>query len=933
MITTASPRAWRVAALACASSLALLAAGAAAPAMAQATTAQARAYAIPAGPLAPALNRFANESGLALVYPAELANGKTSPGVSGSVSPETALGRLLAGTGLTFRFSDARTVVIEAVVTGGVDDERVLGPVRVEGATGAGLSGATVVNGTNGSRDTTATEGTQSYTSNALTVGSKIPTTIRDLPQSVSVLTAQLLEDQRIVDFTGALDRAPGVTLVRGDTSLENTFYSRGFAITSIQIDGGAPLITGIGANANSTGFFPQIDLSQYDHVELLRGAAGALNGYGNPSGTVNLVRKKPLQNYQAVLEAQVGSWSNYRTVLDVTGPLAFNGDLRGRLVTTYQDNEYFYDIASDNKTLIYGILEYDLTSRTLLTWGASFTRQDSVPWYRGLPRFQNGDDLALPRETCLCFAWNRWDFDTTELFASLEHQLTENWSIKGSVTNNRQSSRQKVGYNSQPVNPINLTGPVLAGQMRDYDSDQLAAEIIVSGKFTVLGQVQEITVGANRSIADGSGRVDYGTLVGNTASGPYIPYPGGPSGVPGINVFDFDPYDPLYTEPRGALPTTRYRDFGQEQTGVYLNLRLTALDRFHLVTALRYSSFELNGKFDTLCTSLAQTGCTGRQVGEPAGPPAVNPTVQEYDSEDVSWPPSVSLLYDINDQLTAYVGYTDVYISQGNQLDRNLDAVDPITGSNLEVGLKWLREDGRLNATIAAYKIEQNGFAVFDVSAQLVENGVTYYVDNDGNRYQNGLLPGGQLRCCFIGDPGRTFFSQGVDFELGGQIFPDLELSLSYTYNENEQRGSSFGTNPQTGAGTPFVSRQPEHTLKAWAAWSPRGQLDRFTFGGGVVAQSSAYNSGTACVRFSVNFLGVLSCDFAAGGFVPYRYTQSGRAIWSGRVEYDLDDRWSFAVNVNNLTDETYYQTTGAGTGNWYGEPRSFTLSLRAKW
>ncbi len=79
---------------------------------------------------------------------------------------------------------------------------------------------------------------------------------------------------------------------MQGDTNLEHTFYSRGFAINSIQIDGGAPLTTGI---LGGQSFYPQIDISQYDHVELLRGAAGLFNGYGDPSGTVNLVRKKPL--------------------------------------------------------------------------------------------------------------------------------------------------------------------------------------------------------------------------------------------------------------------------------------------------------------------------------------------------------------------------------------------------------------------------------------------------------------------------------------------------------------------------------------------------------------------------------------------------------------------------------------------------------------
>src|SRR5262249_24416985 len=158
---------------------------------------------------------------------------------------------------------------------------------------------------------------------------------------------------------------------------------------------------------------FPQIDMSQYDHVEVLRGAAGLFNGYGDPSGTINLVRKRPLDHARITWDGQVGRWNSYRTMLDATGPLALDGALRGRVVLTYQDNEHFYELAKDNKTLFYGILDYDLTPTTLLTGGISITLQDSVPWDGGLPRYQNGDDLRLPRESSLVLPWNRWDFDT----------------------------------------------------------------------------------------------------------------------------------------------------------------------------------------------------------------------------------------------------------------------------------------------------------------------------------------------------------------------------------------------------------------------------------------------------------------------------------------------------------------------------------------
>jgi outer membrane receptor for ferric coprogen and ferric-rhodotorulic acid len=254
--------------------------------------------------------------------------------------------------------------------------------------------------------------------------------------------------------------------------------------------------------------------MSIYDHVELLRGAAGQFGSYGDPGGTVNLVRKKPLDHAQFLLEAQAGSWSDYRVTADTTSPLALDGRLRGRLVMTYQDNHHFYETAKDNKTLIYGIAELDATPSTLLTAGVSYTRQHSVPWSRGLPRYLNGADLKLPRSTCLCFGWNRWDFDTTEFFGSVEQKIGDDWVAKLNLTRTRQTSAQKIGSALNAVNPNNGLGPVLIGNYMDWASKQLSAEAALSGAFTVFGQRQEVAFGASRVTSDGGGQVGYGPLI-----------------------------------------------------------------------------------------------------------------------------------------------------------------------------------------------------------------------------------------------------------------------------------------------------------------------------------------------------------------------------------------------------------------------------------
>ncbi|WEK45141.1 MAG: TonB-dependent receptor [Candidatus Andeanibacterium colombiense] len=908
--------------LACAAPLALALPGAA---MAQDESA-ARNFSIPVGPLSAALQAYSAQTGIQLVYSSSLVDGITSAGVSGRMSAAEALGRLLAGTGLGGSLSGNTATIGGA----SADGERVTGVVSVEGVQGSpyfGGAGQTAgVNGVNGSRDITATEGTGSFTSGALTIGSKVPQALKDVPQSISVLTSERLEQQNVTDFTTAMAQLPGISLAQGATSLETTFYSRGFEVTSIQIDGGAPLSTSF---AIGQGFYPQIDMAIYDHVELLRGAAGQFGSYGNPGGTVNLVRKKPFDHAQVSIEAQAGSWQNYRVVADASSPLALDGKLRGRLVMTYQDNRHFYDTARDNKTLIYGIAEFDATPRTLVTGGISYARQDSVPWYGGLPRYLNGDDLELPRSTSFVFPWNRWDFDTTEIFGSVEQKLGDEWTLKFNATHNRQSSARKIGYSTGAVNPTNHLGPVLGGTYNDYSGRQFSAEATLAGAFEIFGQRQEVTFGVNRVRSDGAGLTSYASLIGGSPATPYQPYPGAPiycrgatppcpvgsirlSGPP-IDVFDFDPLDLLYTEPRNPLPVQRFSEFATVQTGAYLNLRLTAFDRLHLTTGLRWSRYQFDANYESFCTTTTGS-CVDLQIGDSYGS-----SRSTYGASDLSWPPPVSLSFEITKALTAYVGYTDIYESQAYYVDTDLNPLPPITGGNWEGGLKWAPSDGKLNLALSFYRVRRKGFGFVDPP--------------DYSGYQD---LGGGVSCCFIASPDAAQRSKGIDVEATGEIVRGWQVSANYTYSENQQEGFGFGD------GIPIVTITPKHLYKVWTSYDfgaagHTGALSALAVSLGVNGQSSGFNEGTTCVRLDETatpnpVTGAQSC--LPDGYEVYRFTVPAYAVFSGRIDYRFSEKWSLAVNLENIFNKTYYQTSGSvSSGNWYGTPRSFTASLRAKW
>ncbi|WP_312669444.1 TonB-dependent siderophore receptor, partial [Stutzerimonas nitrititolerans] len=337
---------------------------------------QTHTYAIPSGPLDQALNRFASEAGILLSVDAQLTAGKHSPGLDGSYSVDEGLARLLAGTGLRASSNDGNYALEVAVDSG---DALELEAVTVTGA----QLGAT-------------TEGTGSYTTGSTSTATRMNLSPRETPQSLSVITRQRIEDQNLANLNDVVQNTPGLTLRRTGPE-RSSYYSRGFSLDNIMYDG---LPTSLDSSQVSQDLL-SADMAMYDRVEVVRGATGLMQGAGNPSAAINLIRKRPTREFQASIEGGMGTWDRYRTEVDVSGPLNDSGSVRGRMVTAYQTGNSFRDTLENERTLFYGIMEADLNDSTTLTLSAS-RQQDNNNGngWTGIPVGFDGSDLHLSRST-----------------------------------------------------------------------------------------------------------------------------------------------------------------------------------------------------------------------------------------------------------------------------------------------------------------------------------------------------------------------------------------------------------------------------------------------------------------------------------------------------------------------------------------------------
>lgn len=611
-----------------------------------ADAAVARSYEIAGGPLEAALNEFARQAGVLLSFDPQIVAGRSAAGLSGSYTPETGFAALLAGTGIGARFVDAKTVMLEVART---DGALVLGAVRVQAST---------------ERETASTEGTGSYTARATTIG-KTRQSLREIPQSVSVITRERLDDQNISSLPDALKYVTGVTVERFDgAGYFNTFRARGYTADTVQLDG-------INVQYNSN--MADTDLVVYDRVEIQRGAAGLFQGAGEPGIVVNLARKRALADTQLRGLFTAGSWDSYRAEADVTGALDDAGRLRGRAVVAWDDRDSYMDGVWGKKKVGYGTVEYDFSQNTTLSIGATWQKIDSVI-NQGLPAYIDGTLLDVPVSTAYVADWNQLDMDTTDYFGELEHRFDHGGEIKLAL---RRLERSRLYAGARANSAVAENGDFSLANVYFYtDIEDTAADLYLSLPFSFAGREHDVVMGA-----------DYRT---------------GESGTPISNNLRFDPatsttnihtHDQHSDEPAlihggpGSYGATMVET---EQYGAYARTRLRATERFSVLLGARLTWWDSK-------TRNLETGVVSG----------------EYDS-DAELTPYAALMFDFSDALSVYASYADIFKPQNYQTKEH-EQIEPRTGTQYESGIKGEFMDGRLNAHAAVYRIEDKNRALTD--------------------------------------------------------------------------------------------------------------------------------------------------------------------------------------------------------------------------
>lgn len=260
---------------------------------------------IPAQPLSSALQKFAELTDVQVLYEPGAVQNLRSGALSGRHSLDQSVRILLGESGLRYQLRD-NTLTLQASNEG--DSAMLLDATSIQSA----ALGAT-------------TENTGSYTTGVTSTATRLGLSPRETPQSVSVVTRQQMDDQNMQSLEDVAMAATGINTVKGFGTERPLYYSRGFQVDDLQVDGLPTSVT----ESFSMDVMSVNNMAMYDRVEIVRGANGLLQGAGSPSAAINMVRKRPTRSYQLKAEIGAGSWDNYRTQLDVGGPLNAEGTLR----------------------------------------------------------------------------------------------------------------------------------------------------------------------------------------------------------------------------------------------------------------------------------------------------------------------------------------------------------------------------------------------------------------------------------------------------------------------------------------------------------------------------------------------------------------------------------------------------------------------------
>lgn len=614
------------------------------------------AFDLPEGPAETTLRLFVEQSGEEIVYWLERVRGIQTRPVRGLMTATTALERMLAGTRLAL-IRDGRSDALSISLLPAQ-------PPRTRDAS----AGPEVVKLNPFEVESDAYRG---YIATRTISGGKTVLALSDVPQTVQVVTSDLIEDTGAIDPNDALGKIiPGVSSFIGPSGVNAII--RGFRAQNWSVDGATTRYLGMITNFN------------FDAFEVIKGPASVTFGpFAAYGGYINMVPKKPRRNHQNRMEVAAGTDRFYSAMLDVGGETGDNGDLQYRLVTGLVDTDrpgMNWDFSRVH--MIAPSVAYDFNARTRATLRFEFSRSE-----------QKLSSTALDASGRLVpsFASNGPSLPGANRFNTDENQIAqfvvtsnpgEGWSTRLNLL---------AGHGRKDFNQLNLLGQ---GPAKDYllnpfqaayDWWNFFADYAVSWRLEDLGEAglsNHLVASASLEHWDISYVIFDGVLISP------------------VNGWRVDPRAPDWPNLiyRFEHPTRYIRYNVEWLGGLVVEDRIGFLgDRLQLSGAVRWNYD--NRSSHTVWRTPQNQSPGGTYTGQPL-PATIN--------ERFTY--RFGIVYKPVPAVALYAGYTEAYLAVGAIFKADGSRLVPETGENKELGVKFDIVSGgsaSLSGNLAIFQVE----------------------------------------------------------------------------------------------------------------------------------------------------------------------------------------------------------------------------------
>ncbi|WP_343530888.1 TonB-dependent siderophore receptor [Pedobacter sp.] len=496
----------------------------------------------------------------------------------------------------------------------------------------------------------------------------------RDLPQSVQIISTQVIQDQQADRLGDVMKNVNGVALGANRGGVGENFYARGYSLGS----------NNIFKNGARTSIGGSPEASTLESVEVLKGSAALLYGGVTGGAVVNMITKKPKFEHGGEVAFRTGSYGQYKPTVDVYGPI--DDKFAFRIIGTGEKAGSFRDHVESKRFYINPSILYRASEKTDVLFQADYLSSNYTPDF-GVGSV-NSQIVDFGREKFLNTPWAYNKTNTTTLQLNANHHFNDDWKINAVAAyqsyDRNYYGAERIQANTAGIAARNLT----RAKTQEYTYNQ---QVNLTGHFQFLGIKNTLLVGVD---ADQS-RVTSNAFNFRNQAGQLV----STFNYGNMNVFD---------------PST-YLGNGYMPEAVAISRTLTPVYRYG---AFIQNLFELTSKFKVLAgiRYTDQKNARTNAIALATGKPTLGAT-----KFDDAFSPKFGLIYQPFKQTSAYVSYANNFIANTGT-DIYFQALPPSTVDQFEAGIKNDFLGGKLSANVTYYKIINNNIAQ---TAELDVNGV----------------------------------------------------------------------------------------------------------------------------------------------------------------------------------------------------------------